>query len=347
MYKSQRWRAVVCGVKGDMPFLAKCGKFQRHWLRAQKKESSNTVPKGVCHLCMASTPQSGPFEDFNEDCEWARTPITVPWTTQPTVLRLFHSLSQPWTCFRPDLWHNFHGGVGKDFLASAITEAMSCLLSGTKDERCREVADLLCAWSKRPGGKLPHSGHFSAARISLTSWQVRPKSVWSKHDDTRIYCAFLAHWLNTRAADCASIRVMSLIKLAVDSINKMFTELFSSGLWLTGSEAQTLGGYGRTFCTCYGRLAALCYDERRLRFNVTVKLHQVDHTARRLISLGGLHPFVINPLCESVQMDEAPQPTYVSFCLLKGSVWRGARFYELTSFDPRTSSAIWPGLADE
>ena len=190
-------------MKGDLPYLAKTGNFTRHWLRAErkskeKKKGKATKPAGVCWLCYAGTDEGGPWEDFNHDCKWAHVEAPEPWFERPTVLRLFHQPSCPEKLFRPDIWHNYHGGVGKLFIASCLAEVLALVSGSSKNERrIQQLDERLKIWAKRKGNKMPHSGSFCSERIGLTSYQAQPDASWSKHDDTRVYHKFLEDWMTS------------------------------------------------------------------------------------------------------------------------------------------------------
>ena len=133
----QRWHCVCIGIKGDLPFLAKSGGMYRHWLRAVKT-SANVNPVGVCWMCRAGESGIG-FEDFNMSSAWASLPNTKPWKIKPYTLKLLHCESDPAQMWRPDIWHCFHGGAGKTFIASCLTECLF-LFEGSKDVKIEKLA---------------------------------------------------------------------------------------------------------------------------------------------------------------------------------------------------------------
>ena len=309
-YKGKRWHLINLGVKGDLPFLAKTGNLERHWLRAQRKPTDKKKgkpttdgPAGVCFLCNAGRLDGGPFEDFNLNCLWERAPVTEPWFERPCVLDLYHDPCCPQEVFRPDIWHNFHGGCGKLFVASSLTECLS-LVDGSKAVRIQQVDSLLREWAKKPGNSMPHSGGFCSERIGLTSYQVQPEASWSKHDDTRVYCKFLAWWLSTRESDIQSDPVLLRILHAVRSINRVFTVLYEGGLWLTKQEAYEVGTLGRNWLRLYAELAQISFRSSKLRYPIVVKHHMLDHHFRDLVRSSKKFQWTWNPLGDSVQMDE-------------------------------------------
>ena len=196
-YEGKRYHLINVGMKGDLPYLAKTGNFDRHWLRAQRKDPSKVkrekyskASRSVLAL-HAGMSGCGPFEDFNLDCEWANSAVPEPWSVRPSALDLYHDPTCPERVFRPDIWHNYHGGVGKLFIASSLAECLSLVDATSKDSKIEKMNLDLKAWAKKVGNSMPHSGRFCSERIGLTSYQVQPDANWSKHDDTRIYHKFL------------------------------------------------------------------------------------------------------------------------------------------------------------
>lgn len=301
-YREEQWHIVCLGVKGDLPFLRSAGGFQRHWQRAVRVESASAKPVGVCWLCLAGTEPGGPFEDFNLDARWSQVPAVDPWLTQPSLLRLFHCQDRPHDFFKPDVWHNYHGGAGRTFIASALAECLT-ILPGSKDEKISQLNALLQEWVKLPEGTRPHSGPFSAEKIGLTSFQVLPEGSWSKFDDTRVYHKFVEWFLSQREDQIRGHEILEPVFEAVKVINRTFSILYSGGLWLTSDEARDAGTGGRRWLEIYARLAFTCIVQRRLRFPVYVKFHMLDHQWRRLLA-GSCRKWTLNILCESVQADE-------------------------------------------
>ena len=310
-HNQQTWHLILIGVKGDMPFLSKTGHFDRHWLRAPKKSETSKrsktgkerAPPGVCWLCLAGqTPH--PFEDFNKNASWATAAPTPPWSRRPCFLQLWHAPSEPWSMFRPDIWHNYHGGVGKNFISSSLVEALE-LFQGSKENKVLEMAALLREWAGKPGNSMPHSGNFCSERVGLTSMQILPEAVWSKHDDTRVYHAFLQDLLESRVDSFQGDPVLTRILDALQSINRSFQVLYESGLWLTRSEANLVGSLGKRWLRLYSELAFMSHQAGKLRFSLVVKHHMMDHSYRRLLDQSKKSDWTLSPLCDSVQMDEA------------------------------------------
>ena len=80
-----------------------------------------------------------------------------------------------------DIWHNFHGGVGKQFVASAVAELAPCISQGTSlESRIEVLKKSFSEWKRMPGGMRLHYGRLDRETFGLTSLQVSP---WSKFND--------------------------------------------------------------------------------------------------------------------------------------------------------------------
>jgi hypothetical protein len=301
VYNNDKWHLVCIGVKGDFPFQIKTGGLNRHWLRAARKKNASSGA-GVCWLCMGGNDAGGPWEDFNVNARWSTVQPQEPWASRPTLLRLFHNVSEPEAFFRPDIWHCYHGGAGKLFVASALAEALA-LFDGSMDNRVEQMAEALRTWAKKPGNQLPHSGQFCKERIQLTSYQVLPDASWSKFNDTYVYHRFLEWLLMENLEQVSDNETLKTILDATRCINRSFKILYQSGLFLTSAEALEAGQLGRTFLRLYVHLAYSFYEKKQLRFPLVVKHHLLDHIYRRLIA-GSKTEYSLNCLLDSVQMDE-------------------------------------------
>ena len=95
-----------------------------------------------------------------------------------------------------DIWHCFHGGLGKQFLSSAVAELIPCLVQGSSlDTRLEVVHQAYLQWKSLPGGMRLHYRKLDRETFGLTSLQVQPKGAWTKFNDTRILFKFFQYFL--------------------------------------------------------------------------------------------------------------------------------------------------------
>ena len=296
------WHIIVLGVKGDLPWLTKAGGFQRHFLRAQRVRNPKEPPAGICFLCHAGRSQV-PYEDFRDDALWVPDGCDLPWARQPSLLKLYHDPDCPSSFYKLDIFHNFHGGAGKDWVASVMTEALGLLPGNSKDAKIEAMAAIMREWGKPSRDNRPHSGDFCADRIGLTSYQVCPDASWSKHNDTTIYMRFIQFFFAARPEHREDPR-MCLMYQATCAINLSFELLYEGGLWLPREIAAEAARLGRFWVQAYGAPARQLHAAQLLRFPLHTKLHYLNHSYRFLQYHAASSEYVYNIRNESVQQDE-------------------------------------------
>ncbi|CAE7278836.1 unnamed protein product, partial [Symbiodinium sp. CCMP2456] len=301
-YKQQSWHIILLGVKGDLPWLSKAAGLERHFLRAQRVENPKEPPAGICFLCHAGRSRI-PYEDFGDCAAWTQDGCDPPWSRPPSLLRLYHDPGQPSGLYKLDIFHNFHGGSGKDWVASAMTEALSLVPGTSREAKISSMSHIMREWGRDVAKNRPHSGDFCVERIGLTSYQVCPEASWSKHNDTTIYLRFRQQFFADRPEHAHSEK-LSLIYKATCAVNLAFQLLYEGGLWIPQATAQRVGNLGRFWLQAYAILAAKAHSEGFLRFPLHTKLHYLDHAFRQLQGQAAQCSWVYNILNESVQMDE-------------------------------------------
>eukprot|EP00438_Fugacium_kawagutii_P000785 Skav229119 [mRNA] locus=scaffold92:800766:813847:- [translate_table: standard] len=166
----------VChlGTKGDLPALVRVGNLQRNFYRAPKAKASKKPAVGVCHYCLAGKEQRAPdgssnnfspylFEDLSANPAWLSTTFQeVPWDHTPEILNGVPLGTVPAeSFFCADLWHCFHLGVAKHWVASSFITVIECLdipdtssveqkfqwLNSTYQEFCQRHGR--CGWVKQ------------------------------------------------------------------------------------------------------------------------------------------------------------------------------------------------------
>ena len=140
--------APVC-TKGDWPWLIEAGLLTRHFRRAAKKSESKTPAAGICHLCMAGYGDI-PCSDASHGAKWQSTMTSAAaayaWDEESALTQLLpsHPLKQP-QLYRPDLFHNWHLGIGQTFLASTLVLVANLCSGATIPARFAELTSL---WRK-------------------------------------------------------------------------------------------------------------------------------------------------------------------------------------------------------
>lgn len=91
---------------------------------------------------------------------------------------------------------------------------------------------------------------------------------------------------------------------AVSAINVAVTFMYSFGFWIKKQDGIRLARWLMVFLQSYTRCAQISIQDGKHRFGLMPKLHFLHHTAWRLIQECGRADWCINPMSETVQMQE-------------------------------------------
>ena len=160
----------VC-TKGDWPWLITAGNLNRSFRRAAKRsEASSTVASGLCHLCYAGA--SGiPCSDSTENALWMKTmgsaAASFAWDEpSPLTTMLTHKPDQPALFYRPDVFHNWHLGIGMNFVSSSLV-ILHNMCSGSIVNKFEELSALWRQWCRQQSfGYKSYSRLFSSCESS-------------------------------------------------------------------------------------------------------------------------------------------------------------------------------------
>ena len=119
---SDVWHVVVIGILGDLQFLTRAGMFFRSFNHVAKRTGQN-VKQGICHLCLGGE-GAYVWEDFTSNPSWLPSlGASDPWHSEPRLVTLMHKDPHfKAKNFNVDLWHSFHLGAGRAYIASSVVE---------------------------------------------------------------------------------------------------------------------------------------------------------------------------------------------------------------------------------
>ena len=155
---TRRTFIVHLGCKGDLPALAKIGHLQRSYSRMPRFANNRGRCVGICWLCLAgregdNEEDSVPFEHCHAQAKWKQTMLQEdPWPSIPPIMQ-----GQPYvageepTFLKTDLWHNWHNGVGKTWLACSFVYMAACdVLTGpSMDSKFEQLSQEYRDWARR------------------------------------------------------------------------------------------------------------------------------------------------------------------------------------------------------
>lgn len=87
-------------------------------------------------------------------------------------------------------------------------------------------------------------------------------------------------------------------------MNLSMSYMYASGFWIPKTEGLRLSTLLSVFLQSYTKCARVCLSEGWHRFGLMPKMHYLHHSAHRLRLEGLRAQWVINPMSESVQMQE-------------------------------------------
>ena len=283
----ERYYAVCVGLTGDNPFLAKVAHLERSFSRAPKKAIDTAAVHGICWQCLAGT-ANVPYENLNINPEWIHTVgERLPWATMPPFLKglgtgdSYNHMAPRMLLF--DIWHNFHGGIGKHMVSSTVAEVIPLMEPPSIEKKFELLNESYHAWRQESKLKL-HAGSLDKELFGLEGGlQTVPTGAWSKFNDTRVLMCFLEWFLEQRRLYIPNHITEEAI-FGIRWANHAFRVLYNSGFWLTPEECKDAGVAGMKFLASYGRLAAATLKESRLRYPLMPKIHYCHHSFRDLMT---------------------------------------------------------------
>ena len=188
------------GTKGDLPALAKLGKFKRTHSHVARQPSSKKPCTGICHLCQGGVEAPGglslfPWEDVSEQPAWGPTVNAVPpWASDPGILAgLPVEPNEKASFFKVDVWHCLHLGVSKHWCASSfvsLIERMNKFGKGSVEAAFQHLTDDFADFCKRKRMKA-YMADISRESMSFPTNGTCPVGKWSKGLVATQYMLFL------------------------------------------------------------------------------------------------------------------------------------------------------------
>ena len=302
-------RFLVVGLKGDLPFLAKAGHFNRTFLNVRKApERPKSKPLvGCCWMCGAGSPNI-PFEDFGTQPRWLSTCGTnnaLPWNTMPPWFNHVpaHVQEDRGSFFKLDLLHIYHLGVGRDFAGSSLSVLLEQVQPGdTLVEKLEALNDDLGAFCASTHRQI----HFKLLTRELLGCASSkyPTGHWSKASDTPVLVQFIYWILQQHPAEVARSRMLQVMSSASEAVGIFMRELLQAPLWLSPEQAQRAGEASLHFLQCYAKLVEIFYQKGECKFNLVPKLHNMHHLSLGLLHSASKGKRATNPLSYCCFQDE-------------------------------------------
>ena len=307
------WRIAIIGFTGDSPFVKKVAHLTRSFNNVRKFGASTNAQKGCCWLCRAgfeNAEESIPFEHLGLwEPLWIQTTgihNILPWSGTGGPLLAHVMYDDGPSFFRPDLFHIYHSGVGKDFVASSLIYAMKEVfaLGGVK-RNLTALNEILARFVKKCKIHL-HCGYLTEDNLGYAGTREYPEGHWSKNQDTAILMRFIVVLLqqdefkDTVQQDA----ILSETLLAAVAMGKVMRRLLESDYFMSSSDCEFILQNGHTFLLSYQRLAAMSYQNELCLFKLKPKIHYLNHIFLTIKNEWLLSETAVNPCAEATFMSE-------------------------------------------
>ncbi|CAE7271313.1 unnamed protein product, partial [Symbiodinium pilosum] len=249
---------------------------------------------GICFLCLAgkegdTEAESTPFEEMHAGAKWKATIMQeAPWTDLPHVMQ-----GLPWvpgeeaSFLKTDLWHNWHNGIGKIWLACSFVmlATLNVLQGGSVDSKFEELTGEFLSWAQRAGIS-PYLRQLNRDTFSFQTNNSDPQGSWSKAAATTQLMLFLSSFCDDRVEGRTADPLLTAIAKGTKLMNIILSVLYGEGYWIPPSRAKQLGLMLRNFLMIYQECAYECLQRRLNRFILVPKIHMMAHPAEELIRDG-------------------------------------------------------------
>lgn len=298
--------ACCLQVCGDWQWLVKAGQLGRSYANCPKRPVTiRSRQVGICHICRGGQP-GVLWENYRSNTVpdwWATMHVESPFVGEPALNRVPYIEGERAAFYTYDLFHSFHLGVGKSFVAGCLALASEYMWAGNVDARLEQLSSLWLNWTEE---NHEYAYIYSITRL-LLGWPdtgTYANGQWSKGHVTTKLCCFFEAWASEQ-----NLEEDDLMRLALETskrISMCLRKMYECDVWLNRSDAEVVANAGLGFLEGYKQLALQCFRLGRALFPHMPKGHAMDHIfwslkadlARRDVQ------FFLNPLNHSVQVCE-------------------------------------------
>ena len=294
----------IVNVMGDWPFIQKCGDLSRSYLNISKAASSKAPAKGICHLCTADM-AGVVWENFEaEPPTWLATVNTLSAVGESSVLVLPKNDDFPESMFAFDLFHAWHIGAGKTFLASCLSLLIqSTVYEGSIDLRCETLSGDYRNWSNETGTRC-QLRKITKAKLGGLSSTTFPVGAWSKGSTTTVLMKFFLHMCAKHQEHINHDLLLQLAQRCAMNMDDFLRGVYSYELWIASKKAKPIIAAGLTFLKLHAVAVRVAHSRKKLLFQLMPNYHRIHHMLWDMHTQCLNHKVVMNPLYAATQSDE-------------------------------------------
>eukprot|EP00438_Fugacium_kawagutii_P025473 Skav203879 [mRNA] locus=scaffold252:78020:79714:+ [translate_table: standard] len=299
-----QFHMAIIRICGDWPFLTDSGCFARSFRNVQKHKTRSKPPGGICHQCAAG--QIGyDFEELNTlRPKWLSTMFTQPLVNAGDVASPLSEIPHPpgqvaslWTY---DIFHTWHIGIGRCYLASMLVLLAELEAQTNIDDRFQSLTVDFFAFCKRTSRR-KHVLKITKDLVGYPTSNHYPNATWHKGDLTTVLMAYVEHRFEQDGATWDPM--LQLSGRAAVYINTCFRAMYKSDAWLSPPQARKIGNDGLKFLKAYATLARMAHDRGRMLWILQPKHHALHHIFVNMVLSADNGP-VLNAVCFGTQPDE-------------------------------------------
>ena len=310
------WHVAIIGFTGDSPFVKKVGHFTRSFANVRKHASATGFLKGCCWLCkagMSNANEQYPFEHLGFfEPKWIGTQGSKnprPWIGEggPLLRYMMLGTDDPAAFFRPDFFHVFHAGVGKDFLGSSLVYCLKALygLGGVKRD-LKAMNEALRIFLRGHRVTLHLGANLTEDHLGYAGTREYPEGHWSKNMDTAVLMQFQV-WLLQRPEFEETVQsdsIMSEILSSSIAMGQVMRRLLESPFFVSSADCEYVITAGHAFLQGFQRLAYLSFERRLCLYKFKPKIHYLNHIFLTMKDQWDRSGKAVNPLGEATFMSE-------------------------------------------
>eukprot|EP00435_Cladocopium_sp_Y103_P022881 s1191_g5.t1 len=241
----ETFRICILSVKGDAPYLTKVANFYRTYNTSAKRGQERGPPKGTCPYCLAGTNLCAAEEIGTATPKWLATvAVKLPWVREPSLItHLVHDRSDPASFFKSDIWHVFHLGFGRSWIASLVQLILPQLPLPNLDEKWDYLTDHYHGWCSQS----QKQSHISKITPYLMSYHDTSGCMgnWHKGALTTNFMLWMVSLLGDVPVDTDGL--LAKARVTTYRVNEMFSVLYRSGAFLSENEGRFVAEQGLKF----------------------------------------------------------------------------------------------------
>ena len=307
----ERFYLALINSKGDLPANISLGGLTRSFRNVQKVVPKATgkrkSPIGICWRCSAGQ-KDYPFEDNSPEAAWIETVGLQPgFPAEPcSLLQLGHDEADPGSFFAFDIWHCDAQGDSQGFWGSSAVLCLDLLPAGSIEGKLQRLtADIEAHTMPSHPKCLP----ITRDKLSWNSAADYPSMQWSKASDAATLHVWLEGFLRRYQDSIKALPndkqiIFDTMLKAVTAKNFLIRSLYECPLWIESSDALPIARAGFDYLREQRRLVFLSYQVDRHLFMWQPKTHYLGHIIHSFFYGASACDFALNPLVDSVQMDE-------------------------------------------